>query len=198
MWSNYTESCLQRLTLPRNLPTARETVSARSGTDMTFDASRSSAPPSGVADQLAVQRVPNAETVQQTTPTITYTFPAAGAYSTGLTVFRADGLSAGTGGIVITGKNRFQPAFTVSQARGGKGADGRTVQFSALTKVSGLPVINYMWEFGDGKTGSGPTPTHTYRRPGTYTVTAVLFSGVGSAFPGAGAGPIYQQKVTAR
>ena len=199
MWSNYTESCLQRLTLPRNLPTARETVSARSGTDMTFDASRSSAPPSGVAEfSWQFNAVPNAETVQQTTPTITYTFPAAGAYSTGLTVFRADGLSAGTGGIVITGKNRFQPAFTVSQARGGKGADGRTVQFSALTKVSGLPVINYMWEFGDGKTGSGPTPTHTYRRPGTYTVTAVLFSGVGSAFPGAGAGPVYQQKVTAR
>ena len=99
MWSNYTESCLQRLTLPRNLPTARETVSARSGTDMTFDASRSSAPLSGVAEfSWQFNAVPNAETVQQTTPTITYTFPAAGAYSTGLTVFRADGLSAGTGG----------------------------------------------------------------------------------------------------
>ncbi len=52
-------------------------------------------------------------------------------------------------------------------------------------------MINYLWEFGDGTTGSGPTPTHTYARPGTYTVTAVLFSGVGSAFPGAGAGPVY-------
>ena len=71
------------------------------------------------------------------------------------------------------------------------------MQFSALTTVSGLPVINYMWEFGDGTTGSGRRPTHTYARPGAYTVTAVLFSGVGSAFPGAGAGPVYQQKITA-
>ena len=196
MWSNYTESCLQRLTVPRNLPTAKETVTAGHGTDVTFDASRSSAPPSGVAEfSWQFNAVPNAETVQQTTPTITYTFPAAGAYSTGLTVFRADGLSAGTGGIVTTGKNGFQPAFTFSQSRGGRGHDGRTVQFSGLTTVSGLPVINYMWEFGDGTTGSGPTPTHTYARPGAYTVTAVLFSGVGSAFPGAGAGPVYAQKI---
>jgi PKD repeat protein len=69
------------------------------------------------------------------------------------------------------------------------------VSFSALTTVSGKPVINYLWEFGDGTTGSGATPTHTYRRPGNYTVTAVLFSGFGSAWPSDGAGPIYQQKI---
>jgi PKD repeat protein len=131
----------------------------------------------------------NAETVEQTTPTITYTFPAPGAYSTGLAVFNSDGLSAGTGGIVVTGENGFQPAFTVSQG------PGASVSFSALTTVSGKPVINYLWEFGDGTTGSGPNPTHTYRRPGAHTVTVVLFSGVGSAFPGDGAGPIYQQKI---
>ena len=91
---------------------------------------------------------------------------------------------------MVTGKNGFQPAFTVSQGA------GTTVNFSALTTVSGKPVINYLWEFGDGTTGSGATPTHTYQRPGAYTVTAVLFSGVGSAFPGDGAGPIYQQKIT--
>jgi PKD repeat protein len=105
-------------------------------------------------------------------------------------VFNAHGLSAGTGGIVVTGKNGFQPAFTVSQGA------GTTVRFSGLTTVSRKPVINYLWEFGDGTTGSGATPTHTYQRPGTYTVTAVLFSGVGSAFPGDGAGPVYQQKIT--
>jgi PKD domain-containing protein len=194
MWSNYTESCLQRLTVPRNLPTASETVTAGRGTDITFNASRSSAP-GGVAEfSWQFNAVPNAETVEQTTPTITYTFPAPGAYSTGLTVFGADGRSTGTGGIVITGKNGFQPAFTASQSRDGKGPR-RTVQFSALRTVSGLPVINYMWEFGDGTTGSGPNPSHTYARPGPYTVTAVLFSGVGSAFPGAGAGPVYAQRI---
>ncbi len=196
MWSNDTAGCVQRVTLPHVLPTARETVTAGTGTNMTFDASRSTAR-GGVAEfSWQMNAVLNAPTVETTTPTFTYTFPAAGEYSTGVTVFNPDGLSAGTGGIVLTGKNGFQPAFTVSQARGDHGpGSGRTVQFSALTTVSGQPVINYMWEFGDGTTGSGPTPTHTYRRPGNYTVTAVLFSGVGSAFPGEGAGPIYQQQV---
>ena len=195
-WSNFTHGCVQRVTLPRTLPTAREAVTAGTGTDVTFDAGRSTAP-GGVADfSWQFNAVPDAQTVEQTTPTITYTFPASGAYSTGVTVFNPDGLSAGTGGIVVTGKNGFQPAFSVSHDHRYGGLRDRTVQFSALTTVSGQPVTNYLWEFGDGTTGSGPDPTHTYDRPGAYTVTAVLFSGVGSAFPGAGAGPIYAQQIT--
>lgn len=190
VWSNYTHQCVQRVTLPKKLPMAKESVTAGSGTDMMFDASRSSAP-GGVAEfSWQMNAVLDAPTVETTAPTFAYTFPGTGAFSTGLTVFNSDGLSAGTGGIVVTGKNGFQPAFTVS-----KPGRGLTVQFSALTTISGQPVINYMWEFGDGTTGSGATPTHTYRRPGNYKVTAVLFSGVGSAFPGEGAGPIYQQQV---
>ena len=183
-----THSCVQRLTLPKQLPTAKETVTAGSGTAMTFDATRSTAPGGLALFSWQFNAVANAETVEQTTPTTTYTFPAHGAYSTGVAVFNRDGLWAGTGGIVIHGKNGFQPAFTVSQGA------GTTVKFRALTTVSGKPVINYLWEFGDGTSGSGPTPTHAYQRPGSYTVTAVLFSGVGSAFPGDGAGPIYSRR----
>ena len=85
---------------------------------MTFDASRSSAP-GGVADfSWQFNDAFAVPTVEQTTPTITHTFPAAGAYSTGVAVFNADGLSAGTGGIVTTGQDGFTPAFTVSQHNG--------------------------------------------------------------------------------
>jgi plastocyanin len=189
-WSNDTHSCVQRLTLPKQPSIPRETVTAGSGTDMTFDASQSLVPGGAAFYSWQFNAVPFGDTIEQTTPTTTYTFPAPGAYSTGVAVFNADGLSAGTGGIVVTGKNGFQPAFTIAQRA------GTTVSFSALTTVSGKPVINYLWEFGDGTTGSGPTPTHTYQKPGSYTVTAVLFSGVGSAFPGDGAGPIYQQRIT--
>ena len=38
--------------------------------------------------------------------------------------------------------------------------------FNALTDVSKQPVINYLWEFGDGSTGSGAQPTHTYAKAG--------------------------------
>jgi hypothetical protein len=194
MWSNYTHSCVQRVTLPRPTPIARETATAGSGTTMTFDGSRSFMPGGASEFTWQMNAVLNAPVAETTTPTFTYTFPGTGAFSTGETVFRSDGLSAGAGGIVVTGKNGFQPAFTYSTARG-PGRNDRTVQFNALTTVSGQPVMNYMWEFGDGTTGSGPSPTHTYDHPGAYTVTAVLFSGVGSAFPGEGGGPVNAQKV---
>ncbi len=31
-------------------------------------------------------------------------------------------------------------------------------------------LITYAWTFGDGGTGSGPTPTHAYAANGVYTV----------------------------
>lgn len=34
--------------------------------------------------------------------------------------------------------------------------------------------LSYHWDFGDGYTGSGPRPTHTYRQPGVYPVTLTV------------------------
>jgi PKD repeat protein len=188
-WSNDGHTCLQRYTRNGGLPTATFTDTAGTGLAMNFDATGCTAP-GGVAefswqfnDSFA------APTVEQPTPAITHTFPSAGAYSVGLAVFGPNGPSAGTGGIVTAGQNGLTPGVTFSTS-------GRSVSFSALTTISAQPVVNYLWEFGDGTTGSGPTPTHVHRRPGTYTVTAVLFSGVGSAFPGAGAAPVTQRQVT--
>jgi len=104
-----------------------------------------------------------------------------------------DGTSTGNGGIVTTGQSGTTPGFNFAPKHT---AAGTPVSFSALGTVSAQPVIAYLWEFGDGTTGSGQSPTHTYSRPGRYTVTLVMFSGVGSAFPGQGAGPISTQALT--
>jgi PKD repeat protein len=71
------------------------------------------------------------------------------------------------------------------------------VAFNAeFTTVSAQPVLVYFWDFGDGTVGAGASPAHTYSKPGNYTVQLVMFSGVGSAFPGAGAGPIVTRQVS--
>jgi plastocyanin len=191
-WSNQTHSCLQRLTPATNRPVAKFAVSAGAGLALNFDATGSSAP-GGVADYVwQFNDSFGAQTVEMTTPTITHTFPSAGAYSVGLTIFAHDGTSTGNGGIVRTGHSGTTPGFTVSA----NPVHGQPATFTGLTRVSAQPVITYMWEFGDGTTGSGKSPKHTYALAGTYKVTLVMFSGVGSAFPGAGAGPVSTRTVT--
>jgi len=37
--------------------------------------------------------------------------------------------------------------------------------------------LTYRWDFGDGSTGAGVSPTHTYSAGGTYTVTLVVNDG---------------------
>lgn len=190
-WSNEFHSCLQRLGPTGQMPTATFTVSAGSGLTLNFDATGSSAP-GGIAEYVwQFNDAFAAQTVEQATPTISHTFPSAGAYSIGLTVVAGNGLSTGTGAIVTTGQSGSTSGFTVSKHP----RSGQSVAFSALASVSAKPVLVYFWDFGDGTIGSGANPSHVYTQPGSYVVTLVMFSGVGSAFPGDGAGPIGTQRI---
>jgi PKD repeat protein len=40
--------------------------------------------------------------------------------------------------------------------------------------------LTYAWNFGDGTTGVGPTPTTTYNEPGSYTVSVTVTDEIGS------------------
>ncbi|MEO6732183.1 MAG: PKD domain-containing protein [Ferruginibacter sp.] len=48
-----------------------------------------------------------------------------------------------------------------------------TKRFTAST-TSIEPVASYAWNFGDGATAMGATPTHTYTTAGTYTVRVII------------------------
>jgi PKD repeat protein len=54
----------------------------------------------------------------------------------------------------------------------------QTVQFngSSSTASNGM----YVWDFGDGQTGSGVTATHVYRNSGTFTIVMTVTSDNGS------------------
>jgi len=192
-WSNQGHTCLQRWSPTESSPTATFTATAAGGTTMNFDATGSTAPGGVALFSWQFNDAFGAPTQESPSPMISHTFPEPGPYSTGLTVYAADGLASGNGGIIDTGHNGFIPGFDFSPA---SPTTGQTVTFHGLKIISRQPVSNYLWEFGDGTTGSGRNPTHTYTAPGTYTVTVVQFSGVGSAFPGAGAGPVSQRTIT--
>jgi chitodextrinase len=53
-----------------------------------------------------------------------------------------------------------------------QGQVGDPVQFDGTRSVAFPPhmILLYEWEFGDGETGTGPTPTHVYIAPRLYQV----------------------------
>jgi PKD repeat protein len=60
------------------------------------------------------------------------------------------------------------------------GFSGRAVQFdgSKSNDPNGL-ALSYAWNFGDGATGTGVQPTHTYAKAGTFTVQLTLTDSAG-------------------
>ncbi|WP_202935137.1 PKD domain-containing protein [Halorussus amylolyticus] len=52
--------------------------------------------------------------------------------------------------------------------------------FDASGSSDNVGVTGYAWEFGDGNTATGATPTHTYADPGTYTATLTVTDGGGN------------------
>ena len=49
----------------------------------------------------------------------------------------------------------------------------------APTIAAGQNITTYQWDFGDGSTGTGPNPSHTYTTEGTYTVKLKVTAATG-------------------
>ncbi|MFB7251395.1 PKD domain-containing protein [Microbacterium sp. NPDC056234] len=50
---------------------------------------------------------------------------------------------------------------------------------SASSAAAGESIVAYAWNWGDGTSASGISPTHTYDEPGTYDVTLTVTDGQG-------------------
>ncbi|MEM7373086.1 MAG: PKD domain-containing protein [Bacteroidota bacterium] len=55
-----------------------------------------------------------------------------------------------------------------------------TVRFSdSTTAYSGTTLTNWIWDFGDGNSGFGANPVHTYSTAGTYDVSLIVLDSQG-------------------
>jgi PKD repeat protein len=62
-------------------------------------------------------------------------------------------------------------------------AAGETVFFDGADSTAGpgRRIVNYDWNFGDGNTGDGPTPSHTYAAPGLFLISLIIEDDAGGA-----------------
>jgi PKD repeat protein len=50
------------------------------------------------------------------------------------------------------------------------------VGIASTFQANNSEAISYLWNFGDGNTGTGPNPTHVYEQPGTYTISLITMT----------------------
>jgi serine protease len=81
---------------------------------------------------------------------------------------------------------QFAPNATPVADAGGpySGTEDVSVVFDGSDSYDGDgDTLTYRWDFGDGGTGSGLNPTHTYLAGGTYTVTLIVNDGKADSAP---------------
>jgi len=108
-------------------------------------------------------------------------------WSTGDTTEDIGGLSAGTYTVDITDVNGCITTESITLNPGpqhpvaaatftpNNAVAPANVSFSALgSSDSDGSIVSYNWDFGDGNTGSGVSPSHNYVSTGTYAVTLIV------------------------
>lgn len=107
----------------------------------------------------------------------THTYSRAGTYTVTLTATNGrKGMDTRT--MTVTVEDPVQPPSIVGITATPNNPDSATpVRFGA--NVQGDGPFTYRWDFGDGTTGTGANPSHTFTRPGTYTVTATVTNEAG-------------------
>jgi PKD repeat protein len=113
---------------------------------------------------------------------VSHVYNTAGTYSVTLTVTGATGLigTATTTASVGTGSTG---SGLVSAGGPYTGVPGQTITLSGF--APGVPnATQYLWNFGDGTSGSGQTATHVYANPGSYTATLTVTNSAGQTYSG--------------
>ena len=104
---------------------------------------------------------------------VSHTFPAPGKYAVKLLVKdNRNGAASVTKNVTVTAPPTA--AFTSSTTNLVASFNG-----SGSTDSDGT-IASYAWAFGDGTTGTGVAPSHTYGSPGTYSVTLTVTDNQGS------------------
>ena len=97
-----------------------------------------------------------------------HSYSTTGNYTTTLTVMDSASASAESSQTVMVASIRaLRASFTFAAAQP---SSGQSVMFTG-TATGGLSPYTYGWNFGDGSSGSGQTPTHTYYTAGNFTVS---------------------------
>ena len=101
---------------------------------------------------------------------VTHIFDVSGTYEVVLKVTAFDNIKA-TDTLTVTINE-----YPTANPGGPYSADvGEEIAFDGSgSSDSDGEIVEYLWDFGDGSTGGGVSPTHSYSEAGTYTITLTV------------------------
>jgi hypothetical protein len=79
--------------------------------------------------------------------------------------------------LIVTAYDSITLDMTLPVADAGQSQNvevGQSVAFNGSGSSDNMGIASYTWNFGDGSTGTGAAPTHTYSSEGTYTVNLTV------------------------
>jgi PKD repeat protein len=115
---------------------------------------------------------------------VTHHYQAVGTYQVSLLVVDNDNLSSTCGTTVEVHEPCEGNCPPNCDAAGPYSAmTGEPILFDGTGSSSANTclIVLYAWDFGDGATGVGPQPTHTYSIPSTYIITLTVTDSDGAA-----------------
>ncbi len=170
-WSNDPSAHGCVLTMPNHAPTASFTStppSPTTGQAVSFNGSASS----DSDGTIAAYGWDYGDGATATGATPSHTYATAGTYAVKLTVTDNDGSKSSVTHNVVVADRPPVASFTFTP---GSPTTGQAVSFDGggSSDPDGT-VTGYSWDYGDGASGTGATPSHTYATAGTYTVTLTV------------------------
>src|SRR5437773_2553262 len=107
--------------------------------------------------------------------TASHKYAVAGAYTVRVNATDAKGRLASASASVIINA----PPLIVVVTASGSSEVGVAVNLTATASGGTQPYVSFVWDFGDGSTGSGNSAAHVYTASGTYSVTVTVKDSAG-------------------
>jgi PKD repeat protein len=115
-----------------------------------------------------------------TGPTPSHTYTAPGDYLVRLTVHDDDGSADSVTHTVTALRGPSQPPVASFTATPTSAPVGTPIGFDGTaSEAPGATIVGYTWQFGDGRSATGPLSSHSYNTPGSYTVSLTVFNDAG-------------------
>jgi PKD repeat protein len=165
--NNYTET----VSVCRK-PVAAQTVSINACGVVTIDASSSK---NAIKYQWDMGNGTVLPASPSTSPTLNYTYPNAGNYTIKLKVYNGAGCDS------ATTSNNVSVAASALATNSNWSYTSDDLDFS-FSRAAVTGATSYKWDFGDGSTAVTQNATHTYQKPGAYTVKLSAAGSCGATY----------------